>query len=96
VAVVAVVAAWLRLSTFWLWFCIAFGVICAIPFWPHKDGSLLPLATPYVNFGFRAADAILLAVHVGVALAVAAAIHWLWPQCRKRFRPKSRPTPRAR
>lgn len=95
VAVFVAVAGRLRISKFWLWFFVAFGVICIIPFWPHKDGSLLPLATPYVNFGFHVADAVLLAIHIGIALAVSAAIHWVWPQVQKRFA-KSRPTPHAR
>ena len=71
-------------SRYWLWFCVAFGLICVIPFWPHKGNGLLPFGTPYVNFGFHSGDAIILAVHVSIALTVAAIIHWLWPMVRRR------------
>lgn len=73
-----------HVSKYWLWFMIAFAVICVIPFWPHKNGALLPFATPYVNFGFQTADALILAVHVSIALVVAAIIHWVWPVLRQR------------
>jgi hypothetical protein len=93
VALLAAAAGRLRLSKFWLWSCVAFGVICLIPFWPSKSGDLLPLATPYVNFGFRPTDvSSLLAIHVGVALAIAAIIQWVWPYLSKRFSGPSRPT----
>lgn len=72
-----------HVSKYWLWFTMAFGVISIIPFWPHKDGSLLPFATPYVNSGFQTANAIILALHVSIALAIAAMIHWSWPMLRK-------------
>lgn len=71
-----------RVSKFWLWFVIAFAVICVIPFWPHKDGSLLPFATPYVNFGLQISDLFLLAIHLSIALAVATMIHWKEPKLR--------------
>jgi hypothetical protein len=84
IAVLTMIAGRVRLSQFWLWFVLAFGVICVVPFWPHKDGSLLPFATPYVNFGFHATDAIILSVHVSIALAVAAIIQWIWPMMKQR------------
>ena len=83
-AVFAMIVGRIHVSKYWLWFTIAFGVICVIPFWPHKNGLLLPFATPYVNFGFETADAIILALHVSIALAVAAKIHWEWPVFRRR------------
>ncbi len=85
VALLAAFAPRLKCSRFWLWFCVAFGIICLVPFWPGKDGSLLPLATPYLNYGFRAADTVLLAIHMGMALCLAALGHWLWPYCHGRF-----------
>ena len=77
-AVITVAAGRLRIPRFWLWFCLAFGVLCIIPFWPSKSG-LLPLATPYVNSGFRTADAILMAIHITAAVAIAASLNRLWP-----------------
>lgn len=76
----------IRLSKFWLWFVVAFGIICVIPFWPHKDGSLLPFATPYVNFGFQSGDALVLMIHVSAAVLLAGIIHWLWPKWRQHTR----------
>lgn len=78
IAVVAVAAGRLRLPRFWLWFCLAFGVLCVIPFWPHKDGGLLPLATPYVNADFQSADAVSLTIHIAVALVIAASMNRVW------------------
>jgi hypothetical protein len=93
VALLAAAAGRRRLSKFWLWSCVAFGVVCMIPFWPSKSGKLLPLATPYVNFGFRPTDvSSLLAIHVGVALAIAATIQWVWPLIGKRRSRTGRPT----
>ena len=61
---------------YWLWFCVTFGVICLIPYWPHKSG-LLPLATVYVNEGFWDEYCIpCLAIHLVVSLALAAVIRW--------------------
>ena len=82
-AVFAMIFGRVHLSRFWLWFVLAFGIICVIPFWPYKDGSLLPYGTPYVNFGFQTGDAIILAIHVSIALAVAAIFHW-WLILRQR------------
>ena len=70
----------IQVPKYCLWFCIAFAVICVIPFWPHKGGGfLLPYGTPYVNFGFHTRDAILLIVHISIAAVVPAIIQWLWP-----------------
>jgi len=66
----------MRLSKYWLWFFVTFGVICLIPFWPHKSG-ILPLGTVYVNWGFWAECRIpCLAVHVVISLLLAAIVHW--------------------
>jgi hypothetical protein len=81
--VFAMVFATTRISQFWLLFMIVFGVMSVIPFWPLKNGSLLPLGTPYVNFGYRSADSILLLVHVIIAMAIAAIIHWVLPLLRR-------------
>ncbi|MHC4404094.1 MAG: hypothetical protein ACYTG0_30940 [Planctomycetota bacterium] len=72
----------IRVSTYWLWFSVAFGIICVIPFWPHNGRSLLPFGSPYVNSGFHVADAIILAIHVYIALGVASIIHRRWPNPR--------------
>ena len=74
-------------SRFALWFSLAFAAICVIPFWPHKDGSLLlPYGTPYVN-GYRPGNVIILAVHVSMAVAVAAISQWLLPRIHQRKAP---------
>lgn len=48
----AILAGAKKVSIYWARFAIVFGVIAVLPVWPSKSGSLLPLATPYVNFGF--------------------------------------------
>lgn len=83
-AVFAMLAGKRRVSIFRLEFSVAFAIICGIPCWPDKSGGLLPFGTPYVNFGFEPADAILLAIHVSLALALATLVHWFWPLLRKR------------
>ena len=51
-ALIAMVLGRLRVSRFWLLFCIAFGVICLVPFWPGKYGTWQPFGTPYVYSTF--------------------------------------------
>ncbi len=80
VAMLAMSAGQYRLSRFWMWFFVAFGMICAIPWWPFKDGSLLPLGTPYVNGGFAWSKAALLGIHTSIAVLIAAVIHRLRPE----------------
>lgn len=72
-----------RISRYWLWFTVVFGVISAIPFWENKDGSLLPFATPYVNFGYQTIDGIVLGMHVVISMLVAAVVHWAWLRTRR-------------
>lgn len=79
VAVVAVTAGRIRVSLYWFWLAVAFGVTGAIPFWPHKDGSLLPLATAYLNSGLPREPIgllVLLAAHLVVACGLAALLQW--------------------
>jgi hypothetical protein len=72
---VAVLAGGMRVSKYWLWFCVTFGAICLIPYWPHKSG-LLPLGTVYVNRGFwEEYRTACLAVHIVLSLVLAAIIH---------------------
>jgi hypothetical protein len=77
VALLAMLVGGTRISRYWLCFCVTWGVICVVPFWPHKDGSLLPLGTPYVNFGGTRGVGVLLAMHTLSAALIAAALHWL-------------------
>ena len=66
----------LHLSRYWMWFVIAFGTICLIPFWPSKSGTLLPLGTPYVNGSYCTDDVILLVIHTTLAAILAGIAHW--------------------
>jgi len=76
VAFVSVLVGGMRLSKYWLWFFVTFGVICLIPFWTHKSG-ILPLGAIYVNWGFWDEYRIpCLAVHGGISLLLAAMVHW--------------------
>lgn len=83
VAVVTMLIGRVHVPKYWLSFCVAFAVMAAAPILPFKSGSLLPLATLYVNFGFSPYKAIVLAIHV--ALAVWAATVF---QGRRRSAPK--------
>lgn len=81
--VFAMLFATTRISQFWPLFLIVFGVMSMIPFWQHKDGSWLPLGTPYVNFGYQSLDAIILFVHVIISSIVAAIIQQVLPMLRR-------------
>ncbi|QDT63803.1 hypothetical protein [Calycomorphotria hydatis] len=63
-----------KVSRFWLWFVLAFGAICVLPCLPFKGGVLLPLGTPYVNYGFQRLDLVILIFHVLLSLGIASAI----------------------
>ncbi len=78
-ALLAAIAGNRTVSKFWLWFVLAFGIICVIPFWKHKGGAFLPFGTLYVNFGFQPRDAVILAAHITAAVLIALAIHYEWP-----------------
>ncbi len=75
VAVFSMIFGRIQLSTYWFWFVIAFGLTCIIPVWPHKSGWFLPLATPYVNFGFEAIHLLMLAVQIVIPFVVARLFH---------------------
>lgn len=66
----------IRVPLFALWFAIAWGGICLVPWHLNKTGSeLLPLGTPYVNermWGRHTVD--LLVAHCLVSVLVAAVI----------------------
>lgn len=63
-SVFAMVAGAKKIPVYWACFTVVFGIIAIIPIWPSRSGSLLPLATPYVNLGFHIQDLILLTLHV--------------------------------
>jgi len=68
----------IHISRFWLWFVVAFGLTCLVPFWPHKGGLMLPFATPYVNFGFQREHVWMLSAQIVIALAIAAIVQRRW------------------
>jgi hypothetical protein len=75
-AIAGVVLGKRRVSEFWLWLAVVFGVVCAIPVLPSKSG-LLPFGTPYVNGPFSREKVCLLAIHLGIAALIALPIHIL-------------------
>ncbi len=77
-AILAIMGGKKKLSRVWMYFVIAFGVIAIVPVWPSKSGYLLPLATPYVNFGFQAQDLWLLTLHSLSAGVVAYTLRNYW------------------
>jgi hypothetical protein len=83
-AVFAMIGGKIRISKFWKYFIVVFGVIALIPAWPSKSGTLLPLGTPYVNWGFETSDLYLLAVHASIAFAIAFTIHWVTQSKKKK------------
>jgi len=77
VAVVSVIVGRTRISTFWAWFCVFFGLLCLVPWWRGIAGGLLPLGTAYVNRGFPSVGK-LLAGHIVVSLVLALLLPRLW------------------
>lgn len=84
VGLVSIAIGQIRLSRFWLWFVMVFGITCVVPFWPHKDGSFLPFATPYVNFGFHMEHVWMLVAQLVIAFGGAAMVQWGWPRLTRR------------
>ena len=81
--ILSVLAGGIRVSRYWVWFCAVFGIICFIPFWPHKSG-VLPLGTVYVNWQFWAQYRLLcLGVHTIVSLCLAAIGYWAYSRRRR-------------
>ena len=88
VAFISVLAGGMRVSRYWYWLCVTFGVIWLIPFWPRK-GGLFPFGTVYVNWRLCEEYRIrCLAVHVVISLLLAAIVHPVY----SRFRGKDRGT----
>lgn len=73
-----------RISRYWLWFALAFGVICVVPVWPGKGHGLLPFGTFYVHYGHGPEVIPMLAIHVAVAALIAAGIKRVFPKTDQR------------
>lgn len=72
--IIGLVAGHRRVSLFWLWWAVLFGVTCCIPVFPSKTGSLLPLGTYFVA-PFSWLKITILVTHLGVTALLAAVIH---------------------
>lgn len=81
------IVAKIRISRFWLCYCIVFGLIAAIPVWPGKSSIVgasfqmpHPFATIYISSGISLLKIIFLSLHMLTAFVVSLVLWSIWPK----------------